>query len=119
MKKLLVTASLSLWFAALSFTPAPAEAFWARYSTIVSYLSCAQYTTMSPQYCLNNNQDQVKFSGYMANTVPTSACSGSCNGSASLLVGLNPGNGRKKTDSVDAQCGNAYIMQMSPCTSCS
>lgn len=119
MKKLVGVLSISLWAAALTFTPAPADAgFWARYPSIVSYFACANYATMSSQQCLNSNQDVITFTGYMSQTTPVTSCSGSCNGSVSLIVAKNPGNGRKQLIDDYGQCLNQYILWMQPCLTC-
>lgn len=119
MKKLLGVLSVSLWMGALMFSPAPAEAFLARYPTIVDYFACAQYATVAPVACVNGDGERISFGGAMQQTIPISACAGSCNGTENLLVKLNIGNGRKVRTGSQGQCGGGWVLVMEPCTSCS
>lgn len=125
MKSLAGVLSLSLWGAAVLFTPAPAAAVWALYPSNINYWSCSQYQNITQQRCYVDYGDgfgaDVLLYGKMNNTVPISTCSGSCNGSANLLVETNPGNGRKMNNTPDWPylCGNSYLLDIGPCSTCS
>lgn len=119
MKKILAVMSMSLWAAALTFSPAPAQAAKGKYPSNVPYFSCSQYATITPVTCKDGEGYTVAvFYGKMTNTIPLSMCAGSCTGSEALLVENNPGPGRKSTYSADF-CGAQYILDFSPCTTCS
>lgn len=122
MKSLLGFVSISMWAAALIVAPAPAEAWNAKYGTIVDYFSCSQYQTITPTGCYWYDGDGTRISqsfyGKMMNTIPVSMCAGSCNGTEQLLVQCDPGNGRK-TRYDWMQCSNGYVLALSPCNSCS
>lgn len=118
MKKLLGFVSVSLWAAALVFAPAPAEATFTKYPSNVDYLACAQYGASSDQCWSDTYEDYIYFYGMMYNTIPISACAGSCNGTQNLIVEFDIGNGRKGMYR-DGQCGNNLLYWVSPCTTCS
>lgn len=123
MKKVIGFLSVSLWSAALLFSPAPADAFLALYSTnSVAYFSCSTYQTISQVQCQYSNGEEYVtqyYYGKMKNTIPLSACAGACNGSLSLFVVSNPGNGRKsRTYADDYQCAGSYQMDLTPCNNC-
>lgn len=121
MKKLLGFLSVSLWVGALVFSPAPASAFMASYPSNVSYFTCSQYSTLStPIKCYNaSSGEEYTWNGKMSHTTPVGSCSGSCNGTASLWVEWNPGNGRKSKSASHGQCLSNYILELEPCTACS
>lgn len=121
MKKLLL-ASGALWIAAMAFGPAPASAFLAKYpSYSPNYFACSGYQTSAPAPCTYNYGGEtfsVTFNGFMTNTIPLSACSGNCGGTEDLGVRGDPGNGRKTKLEYLGQCGNGYVLNLSPCTNC-
>lgn len=116
--------SVSLWSAALLFSPAPAEATWVQYPAVSNYFACAQYETSStPGWCdlyfEGMGEHRVWFDGYMRQTVPTGSCSGACNGTAWLMVDGSISNGRHARVSDWQQCGSSYAYELDICTSCS
>lgn len=120
MKSLVLVASGMLWAAALVFSPAPAQAVYATYPTSTDYFACSQYENLAyPEMCMYGLEEIILY-GKMKNTIPLSLCAGSCNGTESLLVAANPGNGRKRDYLSNApQCGNQYILDLGPCNTCS
>lgn len=122
MQKILGVLSLSLWAAALTFAPAPVDAAIGKYSTVVNYMSCSGYQSISTVGCTVECDDtgcqRYQFVGKMTNTIPLGACAGACNGTEDLLVMSNPGNGRK-TAAWYADCLNGKLLSYGPCSTCS
>lgn len=124
MRKALLVLSGALWVGALTFAPAPASAgngFWAKYPTEVDYFSCSTYESISEYTCADPDSGlSVTFYGRMKNTIPLSACAGSCNGTQNLHVVFNPGNGRKINDPLmGGQCMGGFLLYLTPCSTCS
>lgn len=120
MKKVIGVLSVSLWAAALVFSPAPADAFWGKYPTAVNYFSCSTFQSTSRLVCNDpEGGSPTYFYGKMKNTIPLSQCAGSCNGTESLLVQADPGNGRKtSTPELTKMCTSGYLLELAPCSSC-
>lgn len=118
MKKLVGFLSISLWAAALTFSPSPAQASISRYTANVNYFSCSQYSSISPNNCTTSGGDSYTFYGTMTHTIPLTACSGSCNGSEGLYTQFDLGNGRVIKCGYEGPCGNGYLLDLTQCNSC-
>lgn len=111
--------SLSLWAAALVYSPAPADAAIVLYPTNVPYWACSGYQSISPQNCyISAWGANFTFYGKMTNTIPLSYCGGGCNGTANLLVQSDPGNGRKTNTGGPGQCLGNYLFNVTFCANC-
>lgn len=124
MKTLLGVLSVSMWAAALLFSPAPAEAFAAWYNNRnVQYFSCSQYQTTYWECVYEYDGDGTPlssnvFTGIMNQTIPLSSCGGACNGTQNIRVEFNPGNGRKTKTGEGQQCMGGYTIELQPCSNC-
>lgn len=122
MKKMLGVAAVSLWAAALLFTPAPADAWLGIYPSASRYFACSGWTSVygSCVFGPPGEEDTIYWTGKMTNTIPLSACAGSCSGTENLLCEANPGNGRKTAGTTPyGQCAGKYILEFATCNNCS
>lgn len=120
MTKLVGVLSISLWAAALTFSPSPAQAY-AKYPSLVSYFACSTYQAINPYSCIVDYEtgERAQFVAKMDNTIPISACAGSCNGTVDLHVSYNTSNGRKTATDMGIQCGGQYLLELGTCNNCS
>lgn len=127
MKSLLGGLSVSLWAAALTFSPSPAQAYnLAMYPSLSNYFSCSVLQSITPVSCTLESPDPeippetIWFRNKFLNTIPLSNCAGSCNGTESLMVQYSTLNGRKTAAQFgEYACLYGYLLRIDPCNTCS
>lgn len=112
--------SVAMWSGALFFSPAPANATYVAYPSLVNYFSCSIFQSSLPMNCnFYQGEEGIVFTGTMRNTIPLSGCGGSCSGTLSLTVEDDIGNGRVQCDTSEfIQCGGSYAYPIYNCNGC-